>query len=96
MLVGYMRVSSDTDRPTTDLQRDALLEAAWIRASSLRIRRVGHAMIDPASSRRWPMSNRAIVWWSGNWTGSAARRVGRGSVSLQAVLPLGSSRKDLI
>ena len=27
MLVGYMRVSSDTDRPTTDLQRDALLEA---------------------------------------------------------------------
>jgi DNA invertase Pin-like site-specific DNA recombinase len=27
MLVGYMRVSSDTDRQTTDLQRDALLEA---------------------------------------------------------------------
>jgi DNA invertase Pin-like site-specific DNA recombinase len=27
MLIGYMRVSSDTDRQTTDLQRDALLYA---------------------------------------------------------------------
>ena len=27
MLVGYMRVSSDSDRQTTDLQRDALLAA---------------------------------------------------------------------
>jgi len=27
MLVGYMRVSSDTDRQTADLQRDALLDA---------------------------------------------------------------------
>ena len=27
MLVGYMRVSSDSDRQTTDLQRDALLNA---------------------------------------------------------------------
>jgi DNA invertase Pin-like site-specific DNA recombinase len=27
MLVGYMRVSSDSDRQTTDLQRDALLVA---------------------------------------------------------------------
>ena len=27
MLVGYMRVSSDNDRQTTDLQRDALLAA---------------------------------------------------------------------
>src|SRR5215813_546055 len=27
MLVGYMRVSSDNDRQTTDLQRDALLQA---------------------------------------------------------------------
>jgi hypothetical protein len=25
MLVGYMRVSSDSDRQSTDLQRDALL-----------------------------------------------------------------------
>lgn len=28
MLVGYMRVSSDSDRQTTDLQRDALLTAS--------------------------------------------------------------------
>jgi DNA invertase Pin-like site-specific DNA recombinase len=27
MLVGYMRVSSDNDRQTTALQRDALLDA---------------------------------------------------------------------
>ena len=27
MLVGYMRVSSDSDRQNTDLQRDALLAA---------------------------------------------------------------------
>jgi DNA invertase Pin-like site-specific DNA recombinase len=27
MLIGYMRVSSDTDRQITDLQRDALLAA---------------------------------------------------------------------
>ena len=27
MMVGYMRVSSDSDRQTTDLQRDALLAA---------------------------------------------------------------------
>ncbi len=27
MLVGYMRVASDSDRQTTDLQRDALLNA---------------------------------------------------------------------
>ena len=27
MLVGYLRVSSDSDRQTTDLQRDALIEA---------------------------------------------------------------------
>ena len=27
MLVGYMRVSSDSDRQTTALQRDALLAA---------------------------------------------------------------------
>ncbi len=27
MLIGYMRVSSDSDRQNTDLQRDALLAA---------------------------------------------------------------------
>lgn len=27
MLVGYMRVSTDADRQTTDLQKDALLKA---------------------------------------------------------------------
>ena len=27
MLVGYMRISSDSDRQTTDLRRDALVSA---------------------------------------------------------------------
>ena len=27
MLIGYMRVSSDSDRQSTDLQRDALVPA---------------------------------------------------------------------
>ena len=27
MLIGYMRVSSESDRQTTDLQRDSLLAA---------------------------------------------------------------------
>ncbi|MFT6106914.1 MAG: DNA invertase Pin-like site-specific DNA recombinase, partial [Rickettsiales bacterium] len=27
MLIGYMRVSSETDRQNTDLQKDALLKA---------------------------------------------------------------------
>ena len=30
MFVGYMRVSSDSDRQSTNLQRDALLAAAAI------------------------------------------------------------------
>jgi hypothetical protein len=30
MLVGYMRVSSESDRQITDLQRDALLAAAGL------------------------------------------------------------------
>ena len=42
-----------------------------IRAISLPIRRVGHAMIAPGSGKRSPMCNPVIVWSSGNWTVSA-------------------------
>jgi hypothetical protein len=35
MLVGYMRVSSDSDRQNTDLQRDALLVDASSKLSQL-------------------------------------------------------------
>jgi DNA invertase Pin-like site-specific DNA recombinase len=43
MLIGYMRVSSDTDRQTTDLQRDALLDAGVD---------PGHLFADKASGAR--------------------------------------------
>ncbi len=46
----------------TYLQRDALLDAGWIRGNSLWIRRVGRGMIGLASSRRWPLSTLAIIW----------------------------------
>ncbi len=47
MLVGYMRVSSDSDRQTTDLQRDALhvLDSGLEKDNQVRIgegRRLDH------------------------------------------------------
>ncbi|MCP4403691.1 MAG: recombinase family protein [bacterium] len=55
MLVGYMRVSSDSDRQTTDLQRDALL-AAGIDARHLFEDRVSGAKDDR------PGLNRALAF----------------------------------
>ena len=43
MLVGYMRVSSDTDRQTMDLQRDALLEAGVANRATTSFTLVGHS-----------------------------------------------------
>ena len=49
MLVGYMRVSSDSNRQTTDLQRDALMQAGVDER---------HLLEDKASGARddWPGS----------------------------------------
>ncbi|MEQ1559579.1 MAG: hypothetical protein ABL933_11665 [Methyloglobulus sp.] len=38
MLVGYMRVSSDNDRRTTNLQRDALIKSGSIHGICLKTR----------------------------------------------------------
>ncbi|MDA8151360.1 MAG: recombinase family protein [Acidithiobacillus ferrooxidans] len=58
MLVGYMRVSSDSDRKTTDLQRDALL-AAGVDARHLFEDRASGAKDDrPGLGRRpWRLFN---------------------------------------
>ena len=73
MLVGSMRVSSETDRQTTDLQHDALL-AAGVDPRQLCTDQASGARDDrPGSSRPSPMSTPAIVSSSGNWTASVAR-----------------------
>lgn len=46
MLVGYMRVSSDSDRQNTDLQRDALLAAGVDVRHFSRISHPARRMID--------------------------------------------------
>ena len=58
MLVGDMRVSSDTDLQTTDLQRDALLDAGveprQLCADKARRARDDRPGLQPHSSPRWP------------------------------------------
>ena len=72
MLIGYMRVSKADGSQTLDLQRDALLSAGI---------ESGHLYEDQASGKRdnrpvWRRASRhcgrAIHWWHGNSTGSAA------------------------
>jgi hypothetical protein len=45
MLVGYMRIPSESDRQITDLQRDALLAAASTAAPCLKITPLAPRMI---------------------------------------------------
>src|SRR4051794_16851416 len=73
VLIGYMRVSKADGSQTLDLQRDALLAAGV---------EPGHLYEDQASGKRaitgrvWRRASRrcgkAIRWWRGNSTGSAA------------------------
>jgi hypothetical protein len=72
MLVGDMRVASDTDRQTTDLQRDALLDAGVDLGQLFADKGVGCAMIALASSRRSRMCNLGIASLCGSSTDSAA------------------------
>ena len=67
MLVGYMRVSSESDRQTTDLQRDALLAAGVDERHLFEDKAAVRGMIGPVSPRRLSLSELVIVWWSGNW-----------------------------
>ena len=73
MLVGYMRVSTDGDRQVMDLQRDALLAAGVDGATCSRIGPAAAVATALGWRRLWRFSDPAIAWWSGSWTGSAAR-----------------------
>ena len=73
MLVGYMRVSTDGDRQVLDLQRDALLAAGVDERHLFEDRASGSRDDRAGLARRWPFSGPATAWWSGSWTGSAAR-----------------------
>ena len=67
MLIGYMRVSSDSDRQCTDLQRDALLKAGVDARNILRTAPREPGMIELDWARRWSMSIPAMCLSSGNW-----------------------------
>ena len=68
MLVGYMRVSTDSDRQVLDLQRDALV-AAGVDERHLFEDRVSGGRGDRAGLARRSLSSRpATAWLSGNWT----------------------------
>lgn len=73
MLVGYMCVSSDSDRQSTDLQRDALL-AADVDSRHLFEDRASGAKDDRADlAQALEFVRPGDVLWSGSSTGSAAR-----------------------
>ena len=73
MLVGYMRVSSDGDRQTTALQRDALL-AAGVDDRPLYEDKTSGARSDRPGPA-WPAPSRSpgpvIASWFGSWIGWA-------------------------
>ena len=73
MLIGYMRVSSDNDRQTTDLQRDALLAAGVDPRQLFEDKASGARDDHPGLQQALAYVQPAIAWSSGNWTGSAAR-----------------------
>ena len=86
MLVGYMRVSSDSDRQSTDLQRDALL-AAGVDARHLFEDRASGAKDDRAGLARaleFVRSGDVLVVWK-------LDRLGR---SLSHLLGIVTSLKD--
>jgi len=73
MLVGYMRVSSDSDRQSTNLQRDALL-AVGVDARHLFEDHASGAKDDRAGlARRSNSFALATCWSCGSSTGSAVR-----------------------
>ena len=76
MLVGYMRVSSDSDRQTTDLQRDALLAAGVDER---------HLFEDKASGARSDRSGLVAVLVAslGDRDRAGNQRVGRKSIQSQ-------------
>ena len=73
MLVGYMRVSSDTiGRPRTS-NVPPCSPLALMCGICLTIRPAGRGMIAPDFSRRSTTFGPAMAWASGNWTDPVAR-----------------------
>lgn len=73
MLVGYMRVSSDSDRQSTDLQRDALL-AAGVDARHLFEDHASGTKDDRTGlARALEFVGLAMCSWSGSLIALAAR-----------------------
>jgi hypothetical protein len=69
MLVGYMRVSTDSDRQVLDLQRDALVAAGIDERHLFEDRVSGSREIEQVWPKRLLSSSQVTAWWSGNWTG---------------------------
>ena len=73
MLAGYMRVSSDSDRQTTDLQRDAP-PAVGIDKRHLFENKASGARSDRYGCLGlWAMFVPGIAWWCASWTGLAGQ-----------------------
>ena len=71
MLVGYMRVSSEHDRQTTDLQHDALIDAGVDPRHLFADKASGARDDRPGLQHALAYVRPAIVWLCGNWTGLA-------------------------
>lgn len=73
MLVDYMRMSSEGERQTTDLQRDALLGAGVDERHLFEDQAAAAATTGRAWRRPWPSCGRVTAWWFGIWIGWAGR-----------------------
>ncbi len=74
MHIGYARVSTDGPDQTTDLQRDALIEAGVDpRHICLKTMCLDREPIDRHSRRPSTMYNPGMCCWFGSWTALVAR-----------------------
>ena len=72
MLVGYMRVSTDGDRQTFDLQRDALLTAGVDERHLFEDRVSGSRGERAGLAKALASSSPATAWSYGSWIGWGA------------------------
>ena len=73
MMVGYMRVSTDSDRQVLDLQRDALLAAGVDERHLFEDRASGGRGDRTGLAKALAFIKPATAWSCGSWTGSADR-----------------------
>jgi DNA invertase Pin-like site-specific DNA recombinase len=69
MLIGYMRVSSDNNRQTTHLQRDALITTGVDERHLFEDKASGALDNRPGLAQALDMSTRVIAWWCRSSTG---------------------------